>query len=176
MNSHASDQDADGGWVAVARLAAPRGNRGELIAIALTDHPERFERLTTVHIAGSPYEVERVWYHNDRPIFKFRGIDSIGDAEPMAGADVMVPWIERFPLPDGEYYFGDLVGCRMLDLNSGREAGVVTGWRETGGPVLLEVDHGRVLVPFAKAVLPEIDLEVREIRARLPEGLLELNG
>ena len=160
----------------IAQLTRPRGNKGELGAFPLTDHRERYEQLTTVQIAGSPYVVEQVWYHKDRPVFKFRGIDSIGDAERLAGQDVSVPAGERFPLPEDEFYFADLVGCRVVDMNTGQVVGAVTGWQELGGPVVLEVDNGRVLVPYAKAILPEIDLEAREIRARLPEGLLDLNG
>lgn len=120
--------------------------------------------------------VERVWYHKGQPIFKLRGIDSIGAAETLAGKDVCVPASERYSLPEGEYYFSDLVGCRMVDASTGGLIGEVTGWQETGGPALLEVDGGRVLVPLAKALLPEIDVEARVIRARLPEGLLGLNS
>jgi 16S rRNA processing protein RimM len=163
-------------WVVIAQLTRPRGNKGELGALPLTDHPERYERLSAVHIAGSEYVVERVWYHKDRPVFKFQGIDSIGDAERLAGQDVSIPAGERFPLPEDEFYFADLIGCRVLDMSSGQVIGAVTGWHELGGPVVLEVDGGRVLVPYAKAILPEIDLAAREIRARLPEGLLDLNG
>ncbi len=93
----------------------------------------------------------------------------------MAGKDVCIEGAERMQLPDGEYYFADLIGCRVVDRETGRVAGTVTGWQETGGPVVVELDDGRVLVPFAKSILQEIDLEAREIRAALPEGLLDLN-
>jgi 16S rRNA processing protein RimM len=161
--------------VVIARLTRPRGIKGELCGIALTDHPERYQSLTVVQIAGTSYDVERVWYHKNQPIFKFRGIDSINSAEPLGGHDVCVPASERFVLSDEEHYFADLVGCRVVDARSGVPIGVVTGWEELGGPVVLELDDGRVLVPYAKAILPEIDLQAREIRANLPDGLLELN-
>jgi 16S rRNA processing protein RimM len=79
-------------------------------------------------------------------------------------------------LPDGEYYFADLIGYKVVERESRKLAGTVTGWQETGGPVLLELDGGRVLVPFVKAILEEIDLEAREIRATFPDGLLDLNA
>lgn len=163
--------------MAVAHLTRPRGNRGELVAVPLTAHPERYQVLETVIVAGASYTVERVWYHKDQPIFKFRGIDTIGAAERLAGQDVLVPAAERFPLPEDEHYFADLMGCRVIDAVTEKVAGVVTGWQETGGgPVLLELDEGRVLVPYAKAILRKIDFEAREILADLPEGLVDLNG
>jgi 16S rRNA processing protein RimM len=162
-------------WVVVAHLTRPRGSKGELCAIPLTDHPERYQQLAEVRIAGEGYTVERVWYHGDQPIFKLQGIDSITDAEPLAGQDVCIPATQRFTLPEEEYYFADLVGCRVVAAGSGDVVGVVTGWQELGGPVVLELDNGQILVPYAKALLPEIDLKAREIRADLPEGLVDLN-
>jgi 16S rRNA processing protein RimM len=171
-----SDTDSGDDWVVVAHLTRPRGNKGELCAISLTSHPERFEKLTKVQVGGVSQALERVWYHNGEPVFKFQGIDSISDAEALRGQDVSIPASERLTLPEDEYYFADLVGCRVLDVDSGNLIGVVTGWQEAGGPVVLELDNGRVLVPFAKAILPNIDVRAREIRAALPEGLLGLNG
>lgn len=171
MDSHSGPE-----WVVVAHLTRPRGNRGELCAIPLSDHPERYQQLTTVHVGGSEYVVERVWYHGDQPVFQFRGIDSIDDAERLAGQDVLIPASERFPLPPDEYYFADLIGCRMVEADSGQILGTVTGWQELGGPVVLELDDGRVLVPYVKAFLTDIDLAAREIRARLPEGLVDVNA
>lgn len=160
----------------MAHLTRVRGNKGELHAVLLTSHPERFEELTTVRVGGVERSLERVWYHSSQPVFKFRGIDSISDAEELAGEDVSIPASERLALPEDEYYFADLVGCRVLDVNSGNLIGVVTGWQELGGPIVLELDNGRVLVPFARAILPNIDVQAREIRAALPDGLLDLNG
>lgn len=162
--------------VAVARLLRPRGNRGELLAFSLTDHPERYSGLETVYVGGVPLALERVWYHKDQPIFKFQGVDSIDDAQRYAGQDVCIPSAERFLLPEGEYYYSDLVGCRIVDTASGRLVGTVTGWQEIGGPVVLEVDDGKILIPYAKSILPEIDLQAREIRAVLPDGLVDLNA
>ena len=122
-----------------------------------------------------PYDVERVWYHKDQPIFKLRGVDSIDQAQPLVDQDVCVPLAERWALADGEYYFSDLVGCRMVDHRTGKPVGTVTGWQELGGPTVLEVNEGEILVPFAAEMLRNIDLEAKEIRVDLPEGLLDLN-
>lgn len=159
----------------MARLTRTRGNKGELTGVALTDHPERFDGLGRVFVGAAEVELESVWYHKDQPVFKFKGVDSIGEAEKLAGMYVSIPSSERLPLPEGEYYLSDLVGCRIVDEKSGREVGTVTGWEETGGPVLLDVDQGRISVPFAKSILKKVDLDAREIRAELPEGLEDLN-
>lgn len=169
-------------WVCVARLQRTRGNRGELAAEALTGHPERYSRLSKVRLerpAGSrEAEVETVWQHQDRWIFKFRGVDSISAAEELEGCDVLIPLAERVGLEEGEFFLTDLVGCSMIDRRSGALIGRVEGWQETGGPLLLEVldPAGReILVPFARSICVEIDVAGRRILAELPEGLADLN-
>jgi 16S rRNA processing protein RimM len=121
-------------------------------------------------------EVERTWMHGDHLIFKFKGVDSISDAERLAGADVAIPMEARAQVAEGEYYQSDLVGCEVFD--GVRLLGTVAGWQEAGGPLLVEVKtpQGKeVLIPFAKAIFTKIDLERRRIEVNLPDGLLDLN-
>jgi 16S rRNA processing protein RimM len=156
-------------------LVKPRGNKGELTAVSLSSHPERFAGLTRVYLFGdgSEYQVERVWDHDGALIFKFAGVNSINDAEKLRGAEVRVPAEERVELEEGEYFQSDLVGCEVRDLLSNRLIGRVTGWEEYGGPSLLEVDNGRLLIPFVKAICPEVDTAAKLIRVQLPDGLEE---
>jgi 16S rRNA processing protein RimM len=122
-------------------------------------------------------EVERTWVHGDRVIFKFKGVDTITDAERLAGADVQVPLDQRPVTPEGEYYQSDLVGCHVVDQND-RLLGTVLDFQETGGVPLLEIrtqDGKELLIPFAKALLINIDLERKRIDVNLPAGLDELN-
>ena len=121
-------------------------------------------------------EVENLWIHGDRLIFKFKGIDTISDAERLAGADVAIPMDQRAGAAEGEYYQSDLVGCEITD-RSGRVLGSVQAWQETGGTPLLVVNAAgkELLIPFAKAICTKIDLERKRIEVELPEGLDDLN-
>ncbi len=119
-------------------------------------------------------EIEQVWMHGDRLIFKFLGIDSISAAEPLAGFEVLVPGEERAELPDGEYYLSDLVGCNVVDHRTGQPLGVVSDWQEPGGPPLLAVkriDGSELLIPFAKSICVAIDPALRRVEVDMPEGL-----
>lgn len=169
---------SDDKWVTVAALIRPRGNRGELTAEPLTARPSRLNLLKTVHLFGDgkPYRVERVWFHQDVPVFKFEGIDTISDAEPLRGAEVRVPASERIKLDEGEYFQSDLIGCEVRDAGDDRIIGRVTAFEEYGGSGLLEIDGGRVLIPFVKEICVEIRPEQKQIRARMPEGLETLDS
>jgi 16S rRNA processing protein RimM len=107
-------------------------------------------------------------------IFKFQGVDTISDAEPLAGAEVRVPMSQRAPLEPGEFFQSDLVGCEVMDRRTGASLGRVTGWEDSGGPGLLVVEGG-MLIPFARAICVEIHPEAKRIVVELPEGLKDLN-
>jgi 16S rRNA processing protein RimM len=120
------------------------------------------------------FQVEQVWHHDGRPVFKFAGIDSIADAEKWTGADMLVPETERARPEEGEYSHADLIGCTVV---AAKPIGKVTGIEDYGGAPLLKVaaeDGREILIPFAKAICREIDIAAKIIRVELPEGLLEL--
>ncbi len=145
-----------------------------MAAIPLSDHPERVRQAL---VGGRMLDVENVWRHGDRVIFKFRGVNSISEAEALAGADVCIPKNARADLPEGEFYQTDLVGCTVLERD-GTLVGTVEAWQEYGGPPLLQVNaRGReVLIPFAKSICVEIDPKEKRIVVDLPEGLKNLNA
>jgi 16S rRNA processing protein RimM len=118
-------------------------------------------------------EVENTWMHGDHLIFKFQGVDTISDAEKLAGAEVSIPFEQRAALAEEEVYQSDLVGCEVFDA-TGRSLGVVTDFQETGGTPLLQVGSD-LLIPFAKSICTKIDLERKQIFVDLPDGLLDLN-
>jgi 16S rRNA processing protein RimM len=165
-------------WIAVAVLGRPRGNRGELTATSLSSKPERFARLRGVRLVGdeASYEVEEVWEHSGELVFKFKGVDSISDAEKLRGAEVQVPRSERVELDPGEYFHSDLIGCEVQDRASGRAIGKVTNFEEFGGPPLLEIDGGRMLIPFVKAICVDIRPDEKVIQVEIPEGLEDINA
>ena len=164
------------GWVAIAVLGKTRGNRGELTAVPLGGKPERFQALQEVFLFGSGtrYEVESTWFHQGTLIFKFRGVDTISEAELLTGAEVCVPLDQRAPLEPGEFFQDDLVGCQVVDRRTGQKLGAVSGWDNGGGAGLLVV-NGHLLIPFVRAICVEIDPAARRIVVDLPEGLKELN-
>lgn len=163
-------------WVTLALLGRTRGIRGELTSIAFSK-PERFTALDQVYLfgVGRPYQVESTWWHGATLIFKFQGIDSIDAAEELVGSEVRVPREQRAELDSGEYFQSDLVGCQVVDRHTGQPIGPVTRFDEAGGSSGLLVVGRDLLIPFARAICVEIDLQARRIVVDLPDGLRDLN-
>ena len=130
-----------------------------------------------VIVNDAPMEVEHSWTHGNHVVFKFKGVDTITAAERLAGADVLIPLDQRPATPEGEYYQSDLLGCEVVDQN-GRLLGAVQEFQETGGVPLLQIrthEGKELLIPFAKAILANINIENKRIEVNLPAGLDELN-
>ena len=175
--------EGEGRFVTVARLIRPQGNRGELAAELETEDAGLLPSLSHVHLWNGRdhrelFRICESWPHKGRLILKFEGIDSIGEAERLCGWEVQIPAEQRPPAPEGSFYIADLLGCHVVDDQSGRVLGEVRDVRETGATPLLEVAGAGtepLLIPFARAICVDIDTAHLTIRVNLPEGLEELN-
>lgn len=147
-----------------------------------TDVPDRFRegmRLWALLKTGERREVavEDLWPHKSFLVLKFEGVETISDAEPLVGAELQLPSGERAPLEPGWTYLSDLIGCAVFDGE--REIGPIEDVQFGAGEApLLIVPSGANLpyeIPFAEAYLEKVDLERKQVRMRLPEGLLDVN-
>jgi len=164
--------------VAVAKIARPRGTRGEVVAELLTDFPDRFddlENLTAVLPDGGKRDliIEDHWFQTGRIVLKFAGVDSVDEAEKFRNAELCVGEDQAVELDEGEYFDWELEGCRVEDV-SGRTIGTVREVMRTGGTEVLVVDGTKeFLIPFAEAICVEVDIDNKLIKVDPPEGLLE---
>ena len=187
-------------WIVLARLLRPQGRKGELLAELHTDFPERFEEKRRVFLAAPGFggtvaearaaEVVSYWLplgkNAGRIVLQFAGIDSISDAESVAGLEVIIPEEERQALDEDAAYISELVGCTVYD--GGAAVGVVEdvqfpttpdGGRRLAeaAPLLVVRSHegDEVLIPFAKAFLVAMDTNAKRIDMTLPAGLIDVN-
>jgi 16S rRNA processing protein RimM len=162
-----------------------QGRRGEVASEILSDIPGRFivgmKLLALPREANVPrreLEVEELWPHKGLLVLKFAGVDSISEAETLIGCELQIPRSQRSQLQEGWNYVSDLVGCAVLDR--GREIGRIEDVQFGAGeaPLLIVRDAANRLleVPFAETYLDGVDVEHKQVRMKLPEGLLEVNA
>jgi 16S rRNA processing protein RimM len=168
--------------VLVGIVARTHGNRGEVILNSLTDFPDLRFRVGAQLFArkgSGPVEVldvTAVRFQQGRPILGVAGIGSISEAERLAGYELKVPASEQGPLPEGQYYHHQLIGCEVV-TESGERLGKVTEVQGDGAATRLVIRGARaeVLVPLAQEMC-RIDVDARRIVVTPPDGLLEVNG
>jgi 16S rRNA processing protein RimM len=174
-------------YITLARVLKTQGRRGEVAVESHSDIPDRFVegmRLFALDEAGQrrQLQVEEFWPHKGHLVFKFEGIDSISDAETLLRCELQVPQAERAELEPGWAYVSDLTGCTVFDGD--REIGTVEDVQFGAGeaPLLIVRNKSRVNqsapyeIPFAEAYLAGVDLAAKQVRMRLPEGMLEINA
>ena len=123
-----------------------------------------------------PLKLESFWPHKGQVVLKFAGVDSISDAETLVACELQIPAGERAELDKGASYVSDLVGCTVW--NTDQKIGVVSDVRFGSGEApLLVVEGAREYeIPFAEAFLAKVDVPGKQIRMKLPEGLLNVNA
>jgi 16S rRNA processing protein RimM len=162
-----------------------QGRRGEVASEIFSDVPDRFVAgMKLLALPQEPdahrreLEVENFWPHKGLLVFKFAGFDSISESETLIGCELQIPGNQRSELQPGWSYVSDLVNCKVFD--GSREIGQIEEVQfGTGEASLLIIRDagGKLLdVPFAEAYLDGIDLERKQVRMKLPDGLLELNA
>jgi len=165
----------------VGRIARAHGNRGQVIVNLETDFPsQRFQPGAELFVERrgqvGALRITRVRFQHDRPVIAFEGVETMNDAEALAGLELRVPAASLMPLPDGTYYHHDLVGC-AVEMRDGRRVGTV---REVesgagGSRLVVDGDGGEILIPMAAEICVGVDVAAKRIVIAAPEGLLELN-
>jgi 16S rRNA processing protein RimM len=175
--------DASDDWITLAVVVKTQGRRGEVAVELHTDVPDRFRqdmRLWALLKGGERREVtvEDLWPHKSFLVLKFQGVNTLSDAEPLVRAELQLPLAERATLEPSWTYLSDLIGCTVFD--GAREIGAIEDVQFGAGEApLLVVKSGAKLpyeIPFADAFLEKLDLGRKQVRMKLPEGLLEVNA
>jgi 16S rRNA processing protein RimM len=159
-----------------------QGRRGEVAVELHSDVPDRFRvglMLFALARDNNRRElvVEELWPHKGQLVLKFRGVDSISEAETLLGCELQVPFQDRARLNQGWSYVSDMIGSVAFDAGCeiGRIEGVQFGAGEA--PLLIVVAGSKQYeIPYAEAYLKSVDLEHKKIDMILPEGMLELNA
>jgi 16S rRNA processing protein RimM len=172
-------KNAPDGLVVIAKIARSRGLRGELVADLLTDFPERFDSIETVVARNAKgetksLELEKFWFQKNRVILKFKGFDSIEEADVLRDWEICVPESETVDLDEGEYFDWELENCSVETI-SGEKLGFVKEVMRTGGTenLLVQGELKDYLIPFALTICVEVDVENKRIMVDPPDGLLD---
>jgi 16S rRNA processing protein RimM len=156
--------------VLVGRIGKPHGIRGDVTVDVRTDEPERRFAVGSVLRAEPPrgsasglrtLTVESARWHTSTLLVTFEEIADRDAAEGARGillhASIAA---DETPEDPDEFYDHQLVGLAAYDV-SGAALGEVTGLVHGGAQDLLAVrtpDGRDTLVPFVKALVPEVDV------------------
>ncbi len=137
------------GWVKILSYTQPRENILQYSPWYLG----RSGQWQSIELVGGRRQAKTV-------IAKLRGIDDRDLAAGLLGAEVAIHQAQLASLPEGEYYWMQLVGLRVVNLK-GNDLGVVDHLLETGAnDVLVLKGDAEILIPFVQdAVVKAVALD-----------------
>lgn len=106
------------------------------------------------------YKVLEGGVHGKGLIARLEGVDDRDQAELLRGAEIAIERARLEPLEEGEYYWADLIGLRVV-TTQGVELGRIERLMETGANDVLVVQGDRErLIPYLRPdVVTSIDLK-----------------
>jgi len=165
--------------ITIGKAVKPFGVKGEMKIEPMTDFPERFKELGRVYLVSpAGHElvctVRSVRYAGETPIILFSGYDAPEKAKELNGWFLKVPESETVPLPEGQYYWYELMGMDVFS-ESGEKLGAIVDIFETGSNDVYVMKRGRqeVYIPATKEVIRQVDRKAKRMIIHLSDGLME---
>lgn len=154
------------------------GLKGEIQILLDVDAPEVYMKLESMFVLKNntliPFFIDTIQVNRDKALVKLDDVDELADAKALVSSEIYLPLSFLPALPQGEYYFHEIVGFELCDNDTiiGKVTNILTHTAQT----LLAVDANgvEILVPLTDEVVKKVDLEAKKINAILPDGLLDI--
>ncbi len=157
------------------------GFKGEVVVYLDVDDPEKYKNLESVfvQIEGKliPFFIKK-WSlrpNSREAVAAFEGMDSEEKATAMRGRPVYLP-LSRLPkLGENQFYYHEVEGFMVNDLEKGRIGELISVLDLPGNP-LLQIAHGskEVLIPLRDEFISKVDKAQRVLYIKSPPGLIDL--
>ena len=164
-------------YLELGQIVNVKGLKGEVKVNSFSEDSRRFEKLSEVIIKikdkKETYQIETIGYHKNQVIIKFKGIDTIEDAEKLRNSMILIDREVLGELPEGVYYIADLIGLDVY-TETNEYLGKVDDIYNTGSNDIYVVKDEigkQKLLPGIDEVIKNIDLENEKIIVNLIEGL-----
>ncbi len=166
--------------VVLGKIVATHGVRGQVRVVSYSGELNNFAALRTVMLKNPPdlletYSIKTTAQHGKKLLVAFAGIDTINEALPLVGREVII-YREQLPeLSPGEYYWCDLLGLQVITV-AGEKLGTISDIIATGSNDVYVVTAAEqeYLVPALEDVVLTVDLEQQIMTISPPEGLFDL--
>ena len=163
-------------FLVVGKLRRPHGIHGEILMEILTDFQERIQPKVVLYV-GDVYEplcVRSCRQHKQALLLAFDGYDDRDAVGELRNQYLHVRADDRPPLPDGEYYYHELIGLKVI-TEQGENLGILTKILETGANdvyVVTPEQGSDILLPAIDPVILDVSLEQGMILVHLLPGLI----
>ena len=162
----------------IGQIVNTFGIKGFVKIYPYVDDIKRFDDLEEVYISqkkqDSLMKIEEVKYQKNMVLVKFKGIETVEQAEKLRNAYVKIDRKDAIELEEGQYFIADLLGLDVY-LDTGEKLGVLDDIFNNGSTDIYVVKNElgkQFLLPYIDEVIKDIDLENEKITVHIIEGLI----
>ena len=155
--------------------------KGEVILRLETDQPEIYEDLNTIFLdLGKnlvPYFIERSLFQKGNHMrIQFEDVYSEAEADAILKTDVYLP-LDMLPeLSGNKFYFHEVIGFMLEDVNFGEIGRIDSINDATAQPLFVtKTKDSEILIPMTDDFIKKIDRKQKKVWVETPEGLIEMN-
>ena len=164
----------------VGKIVKKYSFKGELLIKLDTDEPEIFEDMESVFIDLRnnlvPFFIESSQMHKSELLrVKFEDVDTEQDADALLKCELYLPLDFLPKLEDDKFYFHEIIGFTVEDLNFGT-VGIVKSINDSTAQALFEIDRDgvEILIPMNDDFINKVDKKNKTILVETPDGLIDL--
>jgi len=173
---------AKGHLLPVGKIIKAHGIKGELKVIVYNQDVSQFAAYRQVYLPKkfgfSLYPVKKVRGHGRYVLLTLEGVEDRTSAENLIGLEIFIDKRSLPPLQDGEYYWYQLYGLRVV-TKEGKDVGTIRYIFNNGAHDIYVVknnkDDGEILIPATDEIILDIDLEQGIMKIDPLPGLIEAN-
>ena len=170
-------------YLPACKIVSTHGVRGEMKALPLCDGAEflsRFRRLFASASGQGEVALRGVRAQGNMLLVRLAGVEDMDAARAQVGRIYYFAKADA-RLPEGRYFVDDLIGCTVLDADSGRALGTVADVDHPGAQDIYTVrdaagkDH---LIPAVPEFIIGVDIAARTVTMRPIGGMFDepVNG
>ena len=165
-------------YIETGEIVSVHGVKGELKIYPWADYPEFLEEFDRFYIKTNKmhykaFDAQEVRCHKNTVLIKFEGIDTVEQAREYIGKIIYLDR-DEIELEEGTYFIEDLIGCTVVNDQTGEEIGTVKAVDNFGASDVytIETSDGReVMFPAVDEFLVNTDIDKKEIRIKVIEGM-----
>lgn len=155
--------------------------KGEVIIKLDTDEPELYQDLEYVFLdLGNnllPFFIKKSSLQKGNQLrVDFEDVKKESDADAILKYDVYLPLKFLPKLSGNKFYFHEVIGFIIEDVNYGKVGEIIAINDKTAQPLFIVEDNNKeILIPMIDDFIKKIDRKNKKVIVETPRGLIEMN-
>ena len=164
----------------LGKIVRKHSFRGEIVIKLDTDEPGLYANMNAVFVdLGNKllpfFIVKSLLQKGNQLRVKFEDVSTESDADAILKSDVYLP-LDLLPkLSGNKFYYHEVIGFTIEDVNFGL-VGVLNGINDSTAQPLFEIKNGNteILIPMIDDFIKKVDRKNKVITVETPAGLIEM--